>query len=321
MQAGRGALRIAMLACALAGSAAAHALAEATPVPAQPVARPAVRSVAQPGTSALPAPTACQDEGDWNEATAPRHVFGNTWYVGSCGVTALLVATPAGHVLVDAGTEHYAPQVLSNLRALGVDPRDVRWLLSSHEHLDHVGGSAALQAATGAPLLARPAAVPALERGRGDRSDPQFHAIEGFAPIADVRPLADGHSFEIGGVRFTAHAQPGHTPGATTWTWESCEGERCLHVVYADSTSAISDDSFRYSASPDDVAAFEAGLDALAALPCDLLLTPHPGASALWPRLRGEAPMASPGACAAYADTGRRGLAERLDRERRGLAP
>jgi len=308
-----------MLACTLAGCAASRAPAEATPP--EPAVASAATSVGQPRATALPAPVACRDEGDWNEATAPRHVFGNTWYVGSCGVTALLVATPAGHVLVDAGTAQYAPQVLANLRTLGVDPRDVRWLLSSHEHLDHVGGTAALQAATGAPLLARPAAVPALRRGRGDRSDPQFDAIDGFAPVADVRTLADEGGFEIGGTRFTAHAQPGHTPGATTWSWDSCEGDRCLHVVYADSVSAISDDGFRYSAHPDYVAAFEAALDALAVLPCDLLLTPHPGASALWPRLRGEAPMAAPGACAAYADNGRRGLAERLDRERGGVAP
>jgi metallo-beta-lactamase class B len=304
-----------MLACLLAGCAAARqsadgaAAADATP-----------RPVSQPRAPASP-PARCHDETDWNEATGPRHVFGNTWYIGSCGVSALLVATPAGHVIVDAGTAEYAPQLLANLRALGVDPRDVRKLLSSHEHLDHVGGMAALQEATGAPLVARTAAVPALRRGRGDRTDPQFDAIPGFAPISNVEALADGGSFEIGGTRFTTHAQPGHTPGATTWTWDSCEGDRCLHLVYADSVSAIADDAYRYSAHPEYVAAFEAGLDALAALPCDLLLTPHPGASALWPRLRGEAPMAAEGACRDYAATGRRGLEERLDRERSGATP
>lgn len=312
MRAGGGAIRAAMLACALAGCAVSGEVSEA------PAASP---SIAQPHVSALPPSAACRDETDWNEATGPRHVFGNTWYVGSCGITALLVATPDGHVLVDSGTEAYAPHLLANLRALGVDPRDVRMLLGSHEHLDHVGGMAALQEATGAPMLARPAAAPALRRGRGDRSDPQFEAIPGFAPIANVRELADGGSFELGGTRFTVHASPGHTPGATTWTWDSCEGDRCLHVVYADSLSAISDDTYRYSADPRAVASFEAGLDALAALPCDILLTPHPGASNLWARMRGEAAMAGNDACRVYAATGRRGLADRLDRERRNLAP
>jgi metallo-beta-lactamase class B len=85
--------------------------------------------------------------------------------------------------------------------------------------------------------------------------------------------------------------------------------------------SAIADDTYRYSAHPEDLAAFRAGLDALAALPCDILLTPHPGASGLWPRLRGETPMTDEGACRDYAAAGRRGLADRLARERGGVAP
>ena len=76
--------------------------------------------------------------------------------------------------------------------------------------------------------------VAALRRGRGDRSDPQLGSTDGFTPIADVRE-ASGDSITLGGVRITAHATPGHTPGATSWSWESCEGERCLHMVYADS--------------------------------------------------------------------------------------
>ena len=315
MRPGGRAIGVATLAVMLAGCAATR-----QPAAAVPATDATARPIAQPHAGTAP-PAPCRDETDWNEAAGPRHVFGNTWYIGSCGVSALLVATPAGHVVVDAGTAEYAPRVLANLRALGVDPRDVRMLLSSHEHLDHVGGMAALQAATGAPLLARTAAVPALRLGRGDRSDPQFDAIPGFAPVANVVALDDSGSFVLGGTRFTAHPQPGHTPGATTWTWDSCEGDRCLHVVYADSVSAIADDTYRYSAHPEDLAAFRAGLDALAALPCDILLTPHPGASGLWPRLRGEAPMTDEGACRDYAAAGRRSLEDRLARERGGASP
>lgn len=282
---------------------------------------PAARAtIAQPSLDKVPPATPCKDEDDWNEATAPRHVFGNTWYVGSCGISVLLVATPAGHVLIDGATEKAAPHVLASLRALGVEPRDVRVLLSSHEHNDHVGGLAQLQAATGAPLFARKAAIPALRLGRGDRSDPQFGIHEGFPPIADVRELVDG-AISLGGLRISAQAMPGHTPGATTWSWDSCDSGQCRHMVYADSISAISDDTFRYSDHPDDVAAFRAGLDTLGALSCDILITPHPGGSDLWPRLRGEAPLVDTNACRAYADQGREDLATRLDKERKGTAP
>ena len=172
----------------------------------------------------------------------------------------------------------------------------------------------------GAPLFARKTAMPALRLGRGDRSDPQFGIHEGFPPIADVRELVDG-GISLGGLRISAHAMPGHTPGATTWSWDSCDGGQCRHMVHADSISAISDDTFRYSDHPDYVAAFRAGLDTLAALPCDILMTPHPGGSDLWPRLRGEAPLVDTNACRAYADQGREGLATRLDKERKGTAP
>lgn len=279
--------------------------------------------VAQPGAQNLPKPKPCIDETDWNEPTAPRHVFGNTWYVGSCGISVLLITTRQGHVLIDSGTDEAAPQVLANLRALGVDPHDVRYLLSSHEHLDHVGGSARLQAATNAPLVARKPAAPALLRGRGDRSDPQFMSISGFRPITNVRELADEGSVEVESLRLTTHATPGHTPGATSWTWTSCEANDCRQMVYADSVSAISDDEYRYSDHPDAVAAFRAGLARLASLPCDILLTPHPGASQQWQRMRGEAPLGGTdgGACRAYAAKGMAGLDKRLADERKNSKP
>lgn len=292
-----------------------------TPQPPTAAAAAPARAIAQPDPSSLPTPAPCADEGDWSEPTAPRHVFGNTWYVGTCGITVLLIATPQGHVLIDAATDRAAAGILANLHALGVNPRDVRYLLASHAHLDHAGGMAQLQAATGATLLALPTAVDVYRRGRGDRSDPQFDSIPGFTPVAHVRAIADGQTLELGPLRLTAHATPGRTPGSTSWSWDSCEAGQCRHLVYADSVSAISDDTYRYGDHPDAVAAFRHGLETLAALPCDILVTPHPGASRLWPRLRGEAPLLDSAACKAYAGKGQAGLDARLAKEKTGAAP
>lgn len=268
-----------------------------------------------------PAPTACKDENDWNEATAPRRIHGNTWYVGSCGISVILIATPAGHVLIDGGPAAVGPQVLANLRALGLDPHDVRYLLGSHPHNDHAGGLAALQAATAAPLLALPEAAGAYRHGHGDRGDPQFEITDSFAPVANVRTLADGTSIDVGGVRVAAHATPGHTPGSTSWSWNSCDAGKCVRIVYADSNSALADTHYRYADHPGFVAAFRRGQDLLASLPCDILLTPHPGGSDLWQRLRGEEPLIDAGACKSYADRGRAGLDARLAKERNGETP
>lgn len=281
--------------------------------PPQPVA---------PAAAAIPAcPADASVMDGWDERAPPQRIFGNTYYVGSCGLTALLLTSPAGHVLIDGATAAAAPKIAANIRQLGFRLEDVRYLLNSHEHADHAGGLAELQRLTGATVLARASALATLARGRSDRSDPQFQISDPFPAVAGLAPLAADGRVRLGALVLTAHASPGHAPGGTSWSWTSCENERCLHLAYADSSSAISDTTYRYLDHPQTVAAFRAGLDALAALPCDILLTPHPAASNLWPRLRGQAPLVAAGACRDYAARGRAGLAARLAKERQGTAP
>ncbi len=106
---------------------------------------------------------ACADRDGWSDPAPPAKLFGNTYYVGTCGITALLIDAPAGPILIDAATAEAAPAILANIRALGFDPKRIRAILTSHEHFDHVGGLAALHAATGAPVIALADAAPQLE--------------------------------------------------------------------------------------------------------------------------------------------------------------
>lgn len=258
----------------------------------------------------------------WDDRAPPRKVFGNTWYVGTCGLTALLVTTPEGHVLLDGAGEAGAPHIEANIRALGFDPRSIRFIVNSHEHFDHAGGIAHLQRVSGAEVRVRAPAMRAFHTGQGDRSDPQF--LEGsttFPAVARVRAVADGETLRIGALAMTAHATPGHAPGGTSWTWRSCEDGRCLDMAYVDSVSAISDDVYRYSEHPDHVAAFRRGLDAIAALPCDVLIAPHPLAVNVFARLDGRVPLVDASACSRYAETGRGNLQRRLDNERTSTTP
>ena len=127
------------------------------------------------GASPAPAPNpaaaspdiaaACGTHDGWSDPAPPAHIHGRTWYVGTCGITVVLVKTNAGLVLIDGGPEDAAPLVLANIRALGFDPKQVKWLLSTHEHFDHAGGFAALQAATGTKLAVGPFAAQALRSG------------------------------------------------------------------------------------------------------------------------------------------------------------
>jgi metallo-beta-lactamase class B len=267
---------------------------------------------------------ACRPGAKWTDPAPPLKVFGNTYFVGTCGISAILVTSADGAVLIDAGVEEAAPLVEANIRAAGVDLDRVRYILNSHEHQDHVGGLSAIARDTHAAVLAREPGATALERGNGGPGDPQIRSTKPFAPVAHVQRIADGDHVKLGAIDITAHATPAHTPGSTSWTWISCEGARCLRMAYADSLTAMSDEDYRFSdeaAHPGVLSAFRRSIAAVAALPCDILLTPHPDASDLWHRVGpgASAALVDATACKRYAATATRNLDARIARER-GMA-
>lgn len=263
---------------------------------------------------------ACGDRDGWSDPAPPARVFGNTWYVGTCGITVVLVETPAGLVLIDTGPNDAAQHVLANIRALGFDPRRIKWLLMTHEHFDHVGGMATIQQAAGAKLAVGRHAAKVMRTGRVDPEDPQAAILAKYpmAPARVDRILHDTDSLVIGGTRFAQHATPTHSPGSASWVWQSCTGRTCRMIAYADSVNTISADDYHFTRHPARVDAARAGLRTIEALPCDILLTPHPGSSNLLARLSNKAPIAQPRACAAYTAVGSDRLAGRLAREADG---
>jgi metallo-beta-lactamase class B len=278
-------------------------------------ARPATESD-RPGAS-KDILAACGTRDGWSDPAPPAKIHGKSWYVGTCGITVVLVETNAGLVLIDTGPEDAAPHILANIRALGFDPRQIKWLLMTHEHFDHVGGMAAIQQATGGKLVVSPGAENAMRSGKADRDDPQAALLQKYpmAPARVDRVLRAGGSLIVGGTRFTMHANPTHSPGSASWTWQSCEAGKCLTVAYADSVNTISSDDYLFTRHPQRIEAARAGLRTIEALPCDLLLTPHPSGSDLLERLSGKTPLVYPRACIAYAAAGSDRLAKRLEKE------
>lgn len=262
------------------------------------------------------------DRKDWNAAQQPFRIYGNTWYVGPLGLSSILLDTGNGLALFDGDLPESAPVIEANLHALGFHLHDVKWILNSHAHSDHAGGIAALQRDSGAQVLASANGAREMGLGGADRDDPQYGALSGYPPVHHVRVVHDGELLQLGGVEVTAHYTPGHTAGSTSWTWMSCEKGRCLHVVYADSLTAISAPGFRFSDQPRRVAAFRRAIATVAALPCDLLLTPHPDASGFWEKVARRrsdtdaTPLIESAACRAYAAAAGRRLDARLAQER-----
>jgi metallo-beta-lactamase class B len=259
---------------------------------------------------------ACAGKDGWADAGPPARIFGNTWYVGTCGISAILVTGDKGHVLIDGGVDKAAPLVLANIRRAGFDPKAIRWIVATHEHFDHAGALAALQRATGAKVAALQAQRTALETGKPSPQDPQFAGLDPIAPVRVDRTLRDGDTVAVGTTVLTAHATPVHAPGSTSWTWTSCAAPKaCRRIAYADSSSTISSDGYRFTDHPDRIAAIRKGLPVMAALPCDILLTPHPGQSDMMERFAGAKPLVNAGACRAYAKAAEGRLAERLAKE------
>ena len=252
----------------------------------------------------------------WRQPIAPVQLADATWHIGTANLSAILVKTPAGAVLVDGGMPQAADMLLANMAALGVEPGDLRWILHSHAHGDHAGPLAELKRRTGARLASNAESAALLARGGSD--DIHFGDDIVYPPVQADRLLQDGEVVELGGMRFTVHFIPGHTPGSMAWTWSDADAGKSLRIAYVDSLSAPGYrllDNPRYPHLVDD---YRASFAVVAALPCDLLLTPHPDASG---RDYADPAKSRPVGCAGYANAAADKLDAQLQAERGSRAP
>ncbi len=259
---------------------------------------------------------ACEGRDGWSDAAPPAHVFANVYMVGTCGITALLITTPEGHFLIDGATDEAAESIAANIRTLGFDPKDVRYLLVTHEHLDHAGGLARLKKITGAQFAVREAARPGMETGLPLAEDPQHGIHPAFPGIKADRIINDEETLQIGIQRLTVMATPGHTPGGTSYTWRSCDESICRNIVYADSLNAVSGDAYRFTDHPEYVAMLRGSMARIEAIDnCDIMISPHPGQSEFFERLAGSKPMVDAERCKQYVAAARARLDARLTTE------
>jgi metallo-beta-lactamase class B len=267
--------------------------------------------------------TSCKNCAEWNITQPPFRVFGNTYYVGVHGLASILITSESGHILIDGDLPESVPKIAASIRALGFRVEDVKLILNSHIHSDHAGGLAQLQKLTGAEVAASASSATVLKEGHSGPDDPQFGQLQDIEPVRSVRVIKDGEKLRVGPLEVTAHMTPGHTAGGTSWSWKSCEKERCLNIAYVDSLSAISADNFRFTRNttyPNVLKDFEKSFATVSALPCDILLTPHPEASDLWERLEkrdrgGADALVDSTACQSLAAGARKQLEARVEKE------
>jgi len=136
----------------------------------------------------------------------------NVHYVGGKMVSSHLIATRAGHILIDTCMPNSGPFILKGIVDLGFNPRDVKYILITHAHIDHLGSTRMLAKETGAKVCIGEADVEAAEKG----SATQFCLI-GFAPFKVDRALREGDTIAIGGKEIRVYHTPGHTPGCCSF--------------------------------------------------------------------------------------------------------
>lgn len=247
---------------------------------------------------------ACDPWDDWDKPAPPFRIHANTYHVGTCGISAILITGDEGHILIDGGTEGGANVIAANIAALGLSIEDVRYILHSHEHFDHVAGIAELQRLSGAKLIASPRARPVLESGVVADDDPQAGMHDPFPSARVFQTIEDGGTVRLGPIEATAIFTPGHSPGAISWQWKSCTnddaGTDCKTIAYADSLSPVSRDGYRFGDHTDYLAAYINGLERLGQLECDVILTPHPSHSRMLHKMRTDG-MTDPASCGYYA--------------------
>ncbi|MEY4635635.1 MAG: hypothetical protein RJA55_1433 [Acidobacteriota bacterium] len=270
-------------------------------------------------------PIKCSSCDEWNEPIEPFQVYANTYYVGTAGLSALLVTGDAGHILLDGGLSQSAPLIEASIRKLGFKLGDVKLILNSHAHYDHAAGIAALQRASGATVVSSASGAQGFAIGNAVPDDPQAgFGNNDFPAVKNVRVVTDKEVVRLGPLAIQMHNTAGHTPGSTTWTWQSCAEGKCLSMVYADSISAVAAPGFRFTgdaSTPSRVDQFRKSITTVGELPCDIMITTHPMATDLAGKLKKRSakpavdPFIDPQACRVLAANAMKALDARIAEE------
>lgn len=209
-----------------------------------------------------------------NRPFPPFKIAGNLYYVGADDIASYLIATPQGHVLINTGYESTPAIIAANIEKLGFKLTDVKILLNSQAHFDHVAGQAAMKEMTGAEVWVSEADAPLIESG--GRNDFVFGDRYTFPPVRVSRRFKDGEKITIGGSTIVAHITPGHTKGCTTFTMQVMDAGKSYDVVFVGGTAINPGtklvDNPKYPAIQSDYART---WRILRALKCDLFLGAH----------------------------------------------
>lgn len=196
----------------------------------------------------------------------PHKMIGNLYYVGTVSLGSFLISTPQGLILINSDYERTVPVIKSSVEKLGFKFTDIKLILGSHAHGDHMEGDALAKELSGAQVVAMAEDVPALQKMR-----------PGGKPHPIDRVIHDGDTVTLGGMTLTAHLTPGHTRGCTTWSFQVADGGKTYNAVIIGSMGV--NPGFILVNNPDTPKIAEEymhGFEVLRGLKCDIPLGSHP---------------------------------------------
>lgn len=219
---------------------------------------------------------------EWTTPIEPFRITENLFYVGSQDLASYLVTTPKGHILINANLDSSPPLIKSSVEKLKFRWKDIKIVLNSQAHMDHVGGLAQILKETGAKNFVMEWDAEVVKSGGETDFIPSLRKDGRFQPAKVDRVLHHQSKVSLGGITLTAHKTAGHTRGCTTWTMASelPTGKKKLNVVIVGGTGFWSE--FKLVSKPNDPESypgiaqdFRKTFSLLEKLPCDIFLGAH----------------------------------------------
>jgi metallo-beta-lactamase class B len=181
---------------------------------------------------------------NWVKPYPPFRIAGNLYYVGTYDLGCYLITTPKGHILINTGLESSVPQIRTAVEKLGFKFSDIKILLVTHAHYDHVGGIADVKQLTGAKLMMGKEDSSVM--ADGGNSDFLFGG-KGllFKPVKPDRLLNDYDLVKLDGVTITVLHHPGHTKGACSFLFDVKDSVRTWRVLIANMPSILDETNLK----------------------------------------------------------------------------
>jgi len=179
----------------------------------------------------------------WSQSYTPFRIAGNLYYVGSYDLACYLIVTLQGSILVNTGLAHSEEMIKANVAALGFKFEDIKILLTTQAHFDHMGGMAAMKRLTGAVFMVD--AGDSAVASDGGSSDYAFggHGST-YEPVKPDRLLHNGDSITLGAFHMTVLHHPGHTKGSCSYLFNVKDEQRSYKVLIANMPSIVTEKRF-----------------------------------------------------------------------------